>query len=52
MARRREEFETVPAGDYPRTRAAADVMATYVTDTQFRSGLDAILSGLRPPADG
>ncbi len=46
VAQRRTAFEAVPAADYPHTHAAAAVMATYVTDTQFRSGLDTILAGL------
>ncbi len=52
VTQRRAAFEAVPADAYPRTRAAADTMAEYVTTSQFRAGLDVVLAGLSPAPDG
>lgn len=48
MVARQAAFEAVPAEDYPRTRAAAATMATYITEAQFEDGLTALLRGVRP----
>lgn len=50
VAERRSRFVDVPAAQYPRSAAAAETMAGYITTEQFRWGLDRILDGLvRPP---
>ncbi|SNY41302.1 TetR/AcrR family transcriptional regulator C-terminal domain-containing protein [Paractinoplanes atraurantiacus] len=43
---RRAALSEVPAGTYPRTAAAAGVMATWVGTEQFRWGLQRLLDGL------
>ena len=46
VAAREGGFAAVPAERHPRTAAAKDTMARYVTTEQFRWGLDRILDGL------
>ncbi len=46
IAARRETFAAVPAGAFPRTAAAAGVMATWVGTGQFVWGLRRVLAGL------
>lgn len=43
ISRRRETFAAVPAGAFPFTAAAVDVMSAYVGTGQFRWGLDRLL---------
>lgn len=46
IAARRAAFAGVPADRYPRTAAAADTIATYVSTDQFTWGLDRVLAGI------
>lgn len=52
VAERRARFVEVPAEHYPRSAAAAETMAGYITTEQFRWGLDRILDGLAGPPHG
>jgi TetR/AcrR family transcriptional regulator, tetracycline repressor protein len=45
-------FRTVDAAAFPRTAAAAPVMAAWVSSGQFRWGLDRLLDGLTPDGAG
>ena len=46
MAARAAAATAVPADAYPRTAAAAPVIARYVSTGQFRWGPDRVLDGL------
>ncbi|MEU5692927.1 TetR/AcrR family transcriptional regulator [Actinosynnema sp. NPDC020468] len=46
VAARRLAFAAVPAEVFPRSAAAADVMAAYVSEEQFRWSLGRLLGGL------
>jgi AcrR family transcriptional regulator len=46
IAARRGIFATIPADTYPRTAAAADVMATWIGTEQYLWGLRRVLNGL------
>ncbi|MFI1393431.1 TetR/AcrR family transcriptional regulator [Streptomyces sp. NPDC020681] len=46
IAARRTALRAVPAGLYPRTAAAGEVMAGFVSTEQFAWGLDRVLDGL------
>jgi len=48
VATRLVAFEDVPAEHFPHTRATATTAAGYVTDEQFRYGLDALIAGIAP----
>lgn len=45
-------FRTVDAAAFPRTAAAAPVMAAWVSTEQFQWGLDRLLDGLTPEGAG
>ncbi|MEV5407676.1 TetR/AcrR family transcriptional regulator [Thermopolyspora sp. NPDC052614] len=46
VAARRATFAAVPADRFPRTAAAAETMAGFISTEQFRWGLDRLLDGL------
>ncbi|HEY8338281.1 MAG TPA: TetR/AcrR family transcriptional regulator [Egibacteraceae bacterium] len=46
VAARRRRFAAVPTESFPRTAAAADTIATYVTSEQFLWGLRRVLDGI------
>lgn len=46
IAERRRGFDAVPAQAFPRTAAAAHVMAAYISTDQYLWGLDRVLDGL------
>lgn len=48
IAARTAAFASLPADRYPRTAAAADTIATYVSTDQFIWGLDRVLAGVVP----
>ncbi|MFB9320171.1 TetR/AcrR family transcriptional regulator [Cryptosporangium minutisporangium] len=50
IAARRDAFAAAPTEHFPRTAAAAPVVAEYVSTEQFRWGLDRLLDGIAPPA--
>lgn len=49
IAARRAAFAAIPAASYPRTAAAADVMATWIGTRQYLWGLRRVLNGLVGP---
>ncbi|MFD8204787.1 TetR/AcrR family transcriptional regulator [Streptomyces sp. NPDC059695] len=46
VAARREQLRAVPADRHPRTAAAADTIARFVSDEQYAWGLDRVLDGI------
>lgn len=50
VAARTAVFAAVPAGEFPRTAAAAATMARHITTEQFVWGLDRVLDGLGQPS--
>ncbi|WP_163163418.1 TetR/AcrR family transcriptional regulator [Arthrobacter sp. Alg241-R88] len=46
IASRLEEFSAIPAGAYPLSAGAADVMAGYVSTEQYAWGLHKVLDGI------
>lgn len=46
IAKRREVFEQIPAGVFPRSAAAAPTMATYISTEQYLWGLHRLLDGI------
>jgi AcrR family transcriptional regulator len=50
IAVREEAFAATPAGDFPRSSAAAPTMARYIATDQYLWGLRRILDGITPGA--
>jgi len=46
VAARRERFAAIPAESFPRSAAATDTTATFVTTEQFQWGLRRLLDGI------
>ena len=50
VAARRERFAAIPAESFPRSAAATDTIASFITTEQFLWGLRRLLDGLTAPA--
>ena len=50
VAARRERFSSIPAESFPRSAAATDTIASFVTTEQFRWGLHRLLDGITTQA--